>query len=200
MRYPTITITALASSLALLAATQLPAKAGPAFNLKSTRGMVELVKSGGGGGGGGGGHGGGVGHFGGGGGLGISGGRASMGHMGGGGGGGGGGGMGRMASSGGHMRGGGNGHMGRMARGGDFDNGSGRHGRVAGNNWNGNWNGNWDHNRNHHHHNRFITGYPFWYGGGYYAYNSYGNCAWLRRQAVVTGSPYWWRRYQECLY
>jgi hypothetical protein len=160
MRYA-MTITALASSLALVAATQLPAKAGPAFDLKSTTGMVELVKSGGGGGGGGG----------------------------------------RMASSGDHMGGGGNGHMGRMARGGDFNNGPSRHGRVAGNNWNGNWNGNWDHNRNHHHHNnRFITGYPFWYGGGYYASNGYGDCGWLRRQAIITGSPYWWQRYQECLY
>jgi hypothetical protein len=109
--------------------------------------------------------------------------------------------MGRMASSGDHMGGGGNGHMGRMARGGDFNNGPSRHGRVAGNNWNGNWNGNWDHNRNHHHHNnRFITGYPFWYGGGYYASNGYGDCGWLRRQAIITGSPYWWQRYQECLY
>jgi len=35
---------------------------------------------------------------------------------------------------------------------------------------------------------------------GYYAYNGYGNCAWLRRQAIITGSPYWWERYQACLY
>jgi hypothetical protein len=27
-----------------------------------------------------------------------------------------------------------------------------------------------------------------------------GNCAWLRRQAIITGSPYWWNRYQTCLY
>jgi hypothetical protein len=38
--------------LALLAATELPAKAGPVFDLKGTTGMVQLVKSGGGGGGG----------------------------------------------------------------------------------------------------------------------------------------------------
>ena len=33
-----------------------------------------------------------------------------------------------------------------------------------------------------------------------YGYGSYGNhCAWLRHQAHVTGSPYWWRRYRyEC--
>jgi len=23
---------------------------------------------------------------------------------------------------------------------------------------------------------------------------------WLRRQAIITGSPYWWERYQACLY
>ncbi len=28
----------------------------------------------------------------------------------------------------------------------------------------------------------------------------YNDCGWLRRQAVITGSPYWWRRYQDCLY
>ena len=51
MRYG-MTIAALASGVALLAATQLPAKAGPVFDLKGTTGMVQLVKSGGGGGGG----------------------------------------------------------------------------------------------------------------------------------------------------
>jgi hypothetical protein len=101
----------------------------------------------------------------------------------------------------GHM-GGGGGHMGRMARGnfngGNWHGGSNWHGRnFAHNNWNGNWNRNFDH---HHHHNRFFVGSPFWYGGGYYAYNGYGNCAWLRRQAIITGSPYWWSRYQDCLY
>ena len=27
-----------------------------------------------------------------------------------------------------------------------------------------------------------------------------GGCAWLRHRAVVTGSPYWWRRYKQCRY
>jgi hypothetical protein len=197
MRY-SMTVTALASSLALLAATQLPAKAGPTFDLKSTTGMVELVRSGGGGGGGGGG-----GHMGGMGGGHMGGGGMSMASRMGGGGGdhmGGSGHMGRSfaSRSGGDFDGGG--HMGHMTRGGDFDGGPSRHGRVAGNNWNGNWNGHWDHNHDHQHHNRFIVGSPFWYGGGYYAYNGYGDCAWLRREAIITGSPYWWRRYQECLY
>ena len=34
------------------------------------------------------------------------------------------------------------------------------------------------------------------YGPGYYAYN---DCEWLRRQAIITGSPYWWRRYNLCI-
>jgi hypothetical protein len=37
--------------------------------------------------------------------------------------------------------------------------------------------------------NVFIGGYPYYYGG----------CYWLRRQAVITGSPYWWDRYEACL-
>jgi hypothetical protein len=193
MRY-SMTITALASSLALLAATQLPAKAGPAFDLKSTTSMAELVKSGGGGGGGGGGMGGGhVGSFGGGGGLGIR-----------GGGGGDGGHMGHMASSGDHIGGGGGGdggHMGHMARGGDFDGGGhGHHDHGSVSAWNG---GDWarhghDHDRDHfRHRNNFVTNDVFFYGGGY---GGYGDCGWLRRQAIITGSPYWWNRYQECLY
>ena len=114
MRYA-MTITALASGVALLAATQLPAKASPTFDLKSSTSMLQLVKSGGGGGGG----------MGGGGGRG-GGGRLNLGGggMGGHNGGVSGGGMGHM----GHMGGGGDGHMGRMARG-DFNGGSNWHGR-----------------------------------------------------------------------
>lgn len=25
-----------------------------------------------------------------------------------------------------------------------------------------------------------------------------GSCEWLRRRAIVTGAPYWWRRYRVC--
>lgn len=42
----------------------------------------------------------------------------------------------------------------------------------------------------------FALGAPLYYGyssGGYY-----GNCGWLHRRAVDTGSRYWWRRYREC--
>src|SRR6185369_6104274 len=62
MRYA-MTITALASGVALLAATQLPVKASPTFDLKSSTSMLQLVKSGGGGGMGGGGGGGGGGRL-----------------------------------------------------------------------------------------------------------------------------------------
>jgi len=41
------------------------------------------------------------------------------------------------------------------------------------------------------HHRRFaVVGvYPYAYADG---------CYWLRRRALYTGSPYWWRRYYAC--
>jgi hypothetical protein len=39
-------------------------------------------------------------------------------------------------------------------------------------------------------HRRVFIGAPV------YAYA--GGCAWLRHRALVTGSPYWWRRYRWC--
>ena len=44
---------------------------------------------------------------------------------------------------------------------------------------------------------RYYRNYG-WYGWGY-AYG-YGGCAWLRRQALITGSSYWWQRYYDCIY
>jgi hypothetical protein len=35
--------------------------------------------------------------------------------------------------------------------------------------------------------------------GGDYGPSYAGSCSWLRREAIATGSPYWWRRYQACL-
>lgn len=32
--------------------------------------------------------------------------------------------------------------------------------------------------------------------GGDYGYYGYNDCYWLRRQAIITGSPYWWSRYE----
>ncbi len=37
-------------------------------------------------------------------------------------------------------------------------------------------------------------GIQFWSYDGYY----YGDCGWLKRRAAITGSRYWWRRYQLC--
>jgi hypothetical protein len=34
------------------------------------------------------------------------------------------------------------------------------------------------------------------YGPDYYAY---GDCDWLLRRARITGSPYWWHRYNACI-
>jgi len=47
------------------------------------------------------------------------------------------------------------------------------------------------HRFHHHHHRRhvFIVGYPYVYDDG---------CYWLKRRAIYTGSPYWWRRYYAC--
>jgi hypothetical protein len=38
-----------------------------------------------------------------------------------------------------------------------------------------------------------------WYGLPYISYGNYGGgCGWLYRNALATGSPYWWNRYYEC--
>ncbi|MBO0762994.1 MAG: hypothetical protein J2P50_00110 [Hyphomicrobiaceae bacterium] len=45
------------------------------------------------------------------------------------------------------------------------------------------------------HHRRVFIGAPFAFG-----YNDYGgDCFWLRREALYTGSPYWWSRYYACI-
>ena len=58
------------------------------------------------------------------------------------------------------------------------------------------WSGKFD---NHHHHGKYghyrRYGYP-WYGLPLYTYG--GGCGWLYRQAVATGSDYWWNRYYRC--
>src|SRR6476619_2410869 len=58
------------------------------------------------------------------------------------------------------------------------------------------------HDNNHDHdrfrHRVFRNGVWVWvYGPDYYAYG--GDCWWLRRQALATGSPYWWSRYNACV-
>ena len=42
-------------------------------------------------------------------------------------------------------------------------------------------------------------------GSPYYGYSGYGYgyhspCRWLKRKAIHTGSPYWWKRYSDCIY
>src|SRR5262245_47227899 len=50
----------------------------------------------------------------------------------------------------------------------------------------------------HRFHRRVFVRRAFFIGAPvYYAYG--GGCAWLRYRALVTGSPYWWRRYRWCL-
>jgi hypothetical protein len=49
-----------------------------------------------------------------------------------------------------------------------------------------------------HRHRVFRNGVWVWvYGPDYYAY---GGCGWLLRRAEITGSPYWWHRYNLCEY
>ena len=57
------------------------------------------------------------------------------------------------------------------------------------------------HNYNHHRYYRYGRYYRNyrWYGGAYAYGYGYGNCAWLRRQALITNSPYWWNRYYSCI-
>ena len=38
-------------------------------------------------------------------------------------------------------------------------------------------------------------GVAFYYYGG----NYYGDCDWLERRAITTGSAYWWDRYNQCI-
>jgi hypothetical protein len=55
------------------------------------------------------------------------------------------------------------------------------------------------HNDHHFHrgHRVFVGGYGFY--DGYYGYYDDCGCGWLNRNAVATGSPYWWNRYQYCV-
>jgi len=125
---------------------------------------------------------------------------------------------------GGHFGGMGSGHVGGMG-GPRFATGGWHGGRVGGPGWHGgshpyawnggrnvwhgnNWHGNYghDHDRfvhnnhfhDHFHNGVFIAGFGWW--PGYYGYgNGYGGCGWLYQQAVYTGSPYWWSRYNYCV-
>jgi hypothetical protein len=57
---------------------------------------------------------------------------------------------------------------------------------------------NHDHHGDFHRHRVFRNGVWVWvYGPDYTAYGN--DCYWLRRQAIITGSPYWWDRYNACV-
>ena len=177
--------TALASSLLILPLMQGSAQSASLPSLPSHPSDVTLVAHEGGGGGGGGG----------------------AAHMGGGGGGGGGGPH-AMGAAGPHAMGGNGPHgmgNGPHMRSGNFAQGDVResrrgHGDFA--DHNGRNNGRFaerDRDFDHHHgnaHRVFRNGVWVWaYGPDYYA----GDCDWLLRRARVTGSPYWWSRYNTCV-
>jgi hypothetical protein len=50
--------------------------------------------------------------------------------------------------------------------------------------------------RFHHRRNVFFFAPAFGYDDYGYGYS----CYWLRRNALATGSPYWWSRYDACVY
>jgi hypothetical protein len=55
-----------------------------------------------------------------------------------------------------------------------------------------------NHGKFNNRHRVFRNGAWIWvYGPGYTAYGN--DCYWLRRQAISTGSPYWWSRYNQCI-
>lgn len=182
MRTTIAAVTALAGSLLLAPLMLGPTQAGGVTDLKNALSAthdsaVTLVRGGGGGSGG---HGGGF--------------AMGGGHMGGGG-------------WGGHMGGGGRGHGGGFAMGEGHMRGGGWGGHNGGHEFVGRGFGSprfaahdfhhgFNHDHFHHFHNRnFFVGGVFF--GGYPYYN--GGCYWLRRQAIITGSPYWWSRYEDCV-
>jgi hypothetical protein len=183
-----ITVAAVASTLVLAAASA--ATATPLVNLKTgAPGVIDLVRSGGGHGGG---HGGA--HMGGprGGSMTVH--RGAMGSIGR---------QGAMAGK--AFKGGGRsvyrGGGGKFAYkgGGKYRGGSqawrgkGYRGAYA-------WNGYRGHGRHHRHNYPYFWPGVAWGGVGIYSTYGYGGCGWVYRRAMATGSPYWWRRYQDCIY
>lgn len=186
MRTKLLAATALAGSLLLMPLMQGSAHAVSLPSMNNPQSNVTLVAHGGGGGGGGGAH------F-----SGMGGGGAPMGHAMGGWGGH------AMGGSGPHAMGGNGPHM----HGGNFAENGGRNFRRGNNGEFAEHNGRahehfaeGDHDFDHHHgngHRVFRNGVWVWaYGPDYYAY---GDCGWLLRRAEVTGSPYWWNRYDACI-
>jgi hypothetical protein len=102
---------------------------------------------------------------------------------------------GRGGGHGGGHWGGGHGH-GHVAHGGGRHHGGGGH--HAGKGHRNYYAHNYNYGR-YYRHGRYYRNYG-WYGGAYAYGSGYGNCAWLRRQALITGSSYWRSRYYNCIY
>jgi hypothetical protein len=77
------------------------------------------------------------------------------------------------------------------------DGGSNRYGKDRGNRYSYKDRNNNNHHGNAHRHKVFRNGVWVWVYDPYYTYGD--NCAWLYRRASLTGSPYWWDRYEACV-
>lgn len=44
-----------------------------------------------------------------------------------------------------------------------------------------------------------FYGAPGYWRRPYVGYVVGGGCGWLHQRAIVTGNPYWWRRYHACI-
>jgi hypothetical protein len=205
-----VAVTALAGSLlfmplALGSAIAAGVPGGMKNMVTTSPGPIQLVGHGGGGGGGGSGGfaGGGGGHGGGGGGPGIGGGHMAMGSGSSGpslGAGPRGGGREFAGRGGGGGGGGGDFNGPRSHAGRDFDRSGSRGDRDFRNGHREAFNRDHghDHDQFNGRHRVFRNGVWVWvYGSDYYAYGD--NCYWLRQQAMATGSPYWWSRYNSCV-
>jgi hypothetical protein len=73
----------------------------------------------------------------------------------------------------------------------------GGYGHGPGHGWGGGGGG----HHGHAHGGLRFYGAPFvGYGAYYYGGGGYSEgCGWLRRRAEVTGSGYWWARYEDCV-
>jgi hypothetical protein len=57
-----------------------------------------------------------------------------------------------------------------------------------------------DHHKNYGSYGKYRRyGHYGWYGVPYISYGYGGGCGWLYRNAINTGSSYWWNRYYECI-
>lgn len=104
------------------------------------------------------------------------------------------------AFSGGGHRGGGKAYRGGGHRGGHYAYRGGRGHGNKGRHYDGkHYSHNYNRGHRYYRYGRYYRNYG-WYGPAYAYGYGYGNCAWLRQQALITGSSYWWSRYYDCIY